>query len=249
MVTTLRFGRLHCSAFIYGKSTGERSVGAVLVRRWHGCGCVGSAPGMSWRGGLRSGGRQKGAQKKGLWTHPRTAMVMLDETIITETPPLYCCYGHIGQQVRVPISGRRAKRVVHGAINILTGDVLLLITDLWNEVTHQFFLQMVRSHWRGWHIILFEDRGSPHTAEDSLELARALGVQVRLLPTACPELNAMDHLFRFVKGRGVSNHPTRSIDASALAACRYIYALPWYERLAKAGVLSDDFWLLPKSEL
>ena len=37
--------------------------------------------------------------------------LMLDETIITETPPLYSCYGHIGEQVRVPISGNRAKRI------------------------------------------------------------------------------------------------------------------------------------------
>jgi hypothetical protein len=43
---------------------------------------------------------------------------MLDETIITETPPLYSCYGHIGQQVRVPITGNRSKRILHGAINI-----------------------------------------------------------------------------------------------------------------------------------
>ena len=47
---------------------------------------------------------------------------MLDETIITETPPLHCCYGHIGQQVRVPITGNRAKRILHGAINVRTGD-------------------------------------------------------------------------------------------------------------------------------
>jgi len=30
---------------------------------------------------------------------------------------------------------------------------------------------MIRSHWRGWNIVLFEDRGSPHRAEASLELA------------------------------------------------------------------------------
>ena len=36
---------------------------------------------------------------------------MLDETIITETPPLYSCYGHIGEQVRVPITGNRTKGV------------------------------------------------------------------------------------------------------------------------------------------
>ena len=145
----------------------------------------------------------------------------------------------------MPITGSRARRVVHGALNLLTGDVLLLITDTWNEGTHQYFLQMVRSHWRGWHLILFEDRGSPHTAEDSLELAARLGIQVRLLPRACPEHNALDHLFRFVKTRAVANRPTRSIDASAMAACHYIYTLSRRERLVKAGVLSGNFWLFP----
>ena len=170
-------------------------------------------------------------------------MLMLDETIITETPPLYCGYGRSGEQVRVPITGNRAKRIIHGALNIRTGEVLLLITDVWDEVTHQYFLEGVRLHWGGWHLILFEDRGSPHTAEESRELAVRLGIQVRLLPRACPELNAMDHLFRFVKTRAVANRPTRTIDTSAMAACRYIYNLSRRERLIKAGVLSGNFWL------
>jgi hypothetical protein len=37
---------------------------------------------------------------------------------------------------------------------------------------------MIRSHWRGWNIVLFEDRGSPHTAEASLELAFSLGIEL-----------------------------------------------------------------------
>jgi hypothetical protein len=52
---------------------------------------------------------------------------MLDETIITETPPLYCCSGPIGEQVRVPITGNRSQRILHGAINVRSGDVSLLI--------------------------------------------------------------------------------------------------------------------------
>ena len=58
---------------------------------------------------------------------------MLDETIVTETPPLYNCYGPIGEQVRVPISGEHAKRVLHGAINIRSGDLALLITEDWTQ--------------------------------------------------------------------------------------------------------------------
>jgi hypothetical protein len=37
---------------------------------------------------------------------------MLDETIVTAARPLYYCYGPIGQQERVPISGEHAKRVL-----------------------------------------------------------------------------------------------------------------------------------------
>jgi len=75
----------------------------------------------------------------------RTVVLMLDETIITETPPLYSCYGHIGEQVRVPITGDRPKRILHGAINVATGDVALLITKEWTKETHQGFLSVVGS--------------------------------------------------------------------------------------------------------
>jgi transposase len=169
---------------------------------------------------------------------------MLDETIITEAPPLYSCYGHVGEQVRVPITGSRAKRILHGAINVHSGDVALLITEEWVNETHQAFLAMVRSHWRGWNIVLFEDRASQHKSPKSLAYAEELGIEVRLLPKATPELNAMDHLWRHTKKQAVGNRPTISIGESALAACQYIIDLSARERLRKAGVLSDNFWLM-----
>jgi hypothetical protein len=181
--------------------------------------------------------------KRGLKGRERTVILMLDETIITETPPLYSCYCRIGEQCSVPVTGDRRKRILHGAINVTTGDVLLLITKAWDELTHQYFLGMVRAHWRGWRIILFEDRGTPHTAEESRELAVALGIEVRLLPRATPELNAMDHLWRAVKGRALADRPTRSIDDSADAACRHVLEMSRHGRLKKAGVLSGNFWL------
>jgi transposase len=168
---------------------------------------------------------------------------MLDEIIITETPPLYCCYSRIGQQRRVLITGSHAKRILHGALNIWSGDVVLFITNIWDQVTHQAFLQIIRSHWRGWRIVLFEDRGSPHTAEDSLELAVELDMQVRFLPCASPELNAMDQLWRQTKPYALANRTTRSIDASAMQLCDHILDLSRHERLQKAGVRSGNFWL------
>jgi hypothetical protein len=181
--------------------------------------------------------------KRGLAGRQRTVILMLDETIITETPPLSSCYGRLGQQVCIPITGNRAKRVLHGALNVRTGALVLLITDHWDQATHQYFLTMVRSHWRGWHIVLFEDRGAPHTAEESLAVAAALHIEIRWLPVATPELNAMDHLWRHVKGWGLADRATVSIDTSADIACQYLLELSRRERLRKAGVLSGHFWL------
>jgi hypothetical protein len=171
---------------------------------------------------------------------------MLDEIIITEVPPLYGCYGRIGQQVRIPIRGDHARRVLHGAINIATGAVELLITDIWDQWTHQYFLRMIRSYWRGWNILLFEDRGSPHLAAATRRLAADLEIAIRWLPVAAPELNAMDQLWRRVTAEVLANAPLQSIDVTVDQVCQHIFALTPQERLKKAGILSGNFWLDPR---
>jgi transposase len=168
---------------------------------------------------------------------------MLDETIILETPPLYSCYGPIGRQVRIPITGSHAHRILHGAINITTGDVLLLVTAAWTQAEHQQFLNLIRAHWRGWQIVLFEDRASQHTCPRSRRLAAYCSIQIRLLPRATPELNAMDHLWKHTKRQVLGDRPTVTVDRSAQLACDYIRHLSPRQRLRQAGVLSGNFWL------
>ena len=165
---------------------------------------------------------------------------MLDETIITETPPLYCCYGRIGQQVSVPITGSHKRRILHGAINVGTGDVALWVSKEWDQVTHREFLAQLRRHW---HIVLFEDRAGQHTAGESWWRAIELGIEVRLLSRATPELNAMDTLWKQVKRDALGDRPTVSIDQSAESACEQILAMRPHDRLRQAGVLSGNFWL------
>lgn len=168
---------------------------------------------------------------------------MSDATIITETPPLRAAYALIGQQALVPITGNRSKRVVFGALNIYSGHQTLMITTHWEGPTWQAFLHQIRNAWRGWHIVLFIDHGSPHTAQASRELARRLGIEVRLLPVATPELNAMENLWRAGKGQILANKTTITIDDSADTFCHYLINLTPRQRLKKAGVLSGNFWL------
>lgn len=189
---------------------------------------------------------KKGGLKTGLWTKARTLPLMLDETIVTAIPPLSGAYGKVGEAVEVPIEGSHTeRRVLHAALSIQTGDVLLWITEEWVKETHQEFLKQVRSHWRGWRVILFEDKGSPHTAGESLRLAGELGLQLRFLPTATPELNAVDQLWRRVKQEVLANRGGRTVDEAIDALAKWILELAPKERLKKAGVLSPSFWLHP----
>jgi hypothetical protein len=74
-------------------------------------------------------------------------------------------------------------------------------------------------------------------------MADACAIELRLLPRATPELNAMDHLWKHTKGTVLADRPTETIERSAQDACDYILSLSPQERLGKAGVLSGNFWL------
>jgi hypothetical protein len=139
-----------------------------------------------------------------------------DETILTETPPLYRRYGRIGRPVTVPIPGSRQKGSLYGPNDVGTGQAVSEVTGEWNQLTRRAFLPRVRSHRRGRHLVPFEDRVGQHTAPDGLLWAACLGIEVWLLPRATPELDAIDHLWKEGKQEAPADRLTESIDRSAL---------------------------------
>jgi hypothetical protein len=170
-------------------------------------------------------------------------VLFTDATILTETPPLRACWSLAGEQAEVPITGNRGRKVLFGALNPATGTVWLDEVPQWNQQAFQDHLRAVRACWRGWHIVLFLDRGSPHTAKASRRLAAELGVELRFLPTACPELNPVEGLWRHAKGRVLANEPTPDLSQSLDRVCDELRELSGTERLRLAGVLSGNFWL------
>lgn len=143
----------------------------------------------------------------------------------------------------MPITGNRARRVAYGALNIGTGALLLDPAAKWDQHTFQAHLRHLRSQWRGWNVVLFLDRGSPHTAKASRALAKELGIELRFLPTACPELNPLEGLWREIKGHVLANEPTPDLDVSLRRAFEHLRAMNGRQRLTTAGVLSGSFWL------
>ena len=169
-------------------------------------------------------------------------MLFLDETIITETSPLRAARAPQGCQGRVPITGDRAKRILFGAFNQKSGSLTLTEALRWNQETFQQFLRQVRRHCRGWRIVLFLDRGSPHKAKRSQALARSLAIEQRWLPTACPEINPVEGLWRHLKQEVLTNTVTPVSQASAEAQ-EYLLTMPREERRSRSGVRSKNFWL------
>lgn len=173
----------------------------------------------------------------------RTAVLFSDATILTETPPLRASWSRVGHQAEVPITGNRDKRVVFGALNPGTGAVWFDESAQWNQDAFQGHLRSIRSRWRGWNVVLFVDRGSPHTAKKSRALAAELGIELRFLPTACPELNPVEGLWRHVKGRVMANEPTPDLSASLGRVYDELFQMTNTQRLRLAGALSGNFWL------
>jgi DDE superfamily endonuclease len=181
--------------------------------------------------------------QRGLKGRPRTVILFGDETIITQTPPLRAAWGQIGKPISVPITGNHARRVLYGTLSLRGGALELYYAKEWDQDHFQAYLRQIRRRWRGWRIVLFLDRGSPHTARASRRQARELGIVIRWLPVACPELNPVDHLWRHVKNDVLANEPTPNVVASVERAATYLLELSSEERLRKAGVRSPDFWL------
>lgn len=167
----------------------------------------------------------------------------MDSITIREIPPLRRAWTPIGEPARVPIIGSHHKRVLSGVINILTGTWLSSVTDTFNQDDFQDLLGRVRASWRGWQIVLFVDKASAHTAPRSQARAAALGLQLRWLPTACPELNVMDCLWRHVRDDVLANEPTPTLDLTVQRAIDHVDSLSRHERLVQAGVFSEHFWL------
>jgi transposase len=174
---------------------------------------------------------------------PGTVVLFEEETILRLFPPLRATWAYVGEQAVVRITGRKAKRVLFGAINPWTGHRIVLRRGKMRQADFQAFLWLLRHHYGRRPLALLVDRGPSHEAAKSQELAAALQIELLWLPKQCSELNAMDHLWKELKRVMAANRQFRTIDEGAAYAENWILNLGRQEALRKAGVLSKNFWL------
>ncbi len=151
--------------------------------------------------------------------------------------------GAQGQAV-VPITGRNAKRVLFGAIDLRSARRVVLIRTRAGQADAQAFLRALRRRYRGagW-LWLLTDRASAHTAPQTQALADRLRIRFVWLPRQAPELSPMDHLWRELKRLIAANRQAASIDALAADAAAWVLTLTPQQARRKAGMASKRFWL------
>jgi hypothetical protein len=181
--------------------------------------------------------------KRGLASRERTVILATDASLITETPPLRASWSKVGESAEVPITGNRHKAALYAALNVATGTRCVDLAPRWNGDSFREHLAHLRRQWRGWNIVLFLDRGTPHTAAASRQLAKALNIELRWLPTACPELNPVEDLWRWLKGSILCNHQPHDFADTTRTAVDALDQLSPHEALRLSGELCKNFWL------
>jgi hypothetical protein len=156
-------------------------------------------------------------------------------------PPLRAGWSPRGGPAEVHISGRNARRVIFGTMNLVTGTRLLLPRPAGRAGDFQEFLRDVRGRYRGWHVALLLDGDPSHTAEASVRAAE--GMTLLWLPKRSPELNPMDTLWGQGKDMISANKQYATIDEQVDRFIAHLEGLSGREALHTSGVLSGDFWL------
>lgn len=168
-----------------------------------------------------------------------------DETTLRELPPLRGAWAKRGEQAIVMISGRNARRVIHGAINVRTGEFAHLVRERSRQDDCRAFLTVLGEHDPGVPKLLIWDNAPPHHPTRVRQAASAVGVEIAWLPFRAPELNPCEDLWRVLKAKVAANRVYAEVADLAAAASRWLADLTTAQIRRSAGLTSPKFqWLL-----
>jgi hypothetical protein len=175
--------------------------------------------------------------------HPRTVLLAEDETDLLLFPPLRAGWAHRGEPTRVLLSGRNARRVIFGTLNLRRGSRIFMVAKNRKAVDFQRFLWLLRHHYRGWPLAMLLDEDPSHTSGGSVDLAARKGIELLWLPKRAPKLNPMDTLWGQAKDVVSANKQYVTIEFQVERFLAHLRGLSNRETLETAGVRSRHYWL------
>jgi transposase len=167
-----------------------------------------------------------------------------DETTLREFPPLRAAWARRGQQQVVVVSGRNARRVVYGALNVATGEFESLVRERSRQDDCAAFVEALGRVRPGVPKLLIWDNAPPHHPQRVQAVAAAANIHLAFLPFRAPELMPCEDLWRLAKAVVAANRVYETVQKQAERAVAWLQALSPYERLLKTGLFGLKFqWL------
>ena len=179
-----------------------------------------------------------------------------DATTLREFPPLRCAYARKGQQATVVISGRNARRVLYGAINVETGEVVRVVRERCRGQDAAALLTALgaRRPPTPWPItappeapprLVLWDNAPPHHTHLARAAAAAAGCTLAWFPFRSPELNPCEDLWRPLKTTVAANRCYPTLDELVTRAVAWLDDLQPADVRHLTGLTSSKFqWLL-----
>ena len=168
-----------------------------------------------------------------------------DETTLREFPPLRAAWSKRGQQTIVTISGRNARRVVHGAVHARSGELVRVVRERHRADDALALVAALGTVRQDVPKLLVWDNAPPHKPHRVRDAAAAAGIAVVFLPFRSPELNPCEDLWRGLKQEVAANRAYPSVDALAAQAVAWLDGMTGEERLRRCGLRSSKFDWLP----
>ena len=170
---------------------------------------------------------------------------MGDTTTLREFPPLRSAWARRGHQAVVTISGRNARRALHGVCHPQTGEMVRVVTDRSRGADVAQVIAALGAVRPGIPKLLIWDNAPPHHTHVVRDAAREAGIEIAWLPFRSPELNPCEDLWRRLKAVIAANRCYTTVDELAHRALDWLDHLSADDVLRYTGLSSSKFdWLL-----
>lgn len=168
-----------------------------------------------------------------------------DETTLREFPPLRAAWARVGEQAEVVISGRNARRVVHGMVNVVTGELVQTIRPRGRGDDVAAAVAVLAARTGPGPTLLVWDNAPPHHTRIVRQAAVDGDIEIAWLPFRSPELNPCEDIWRHLKATVAANRAYPSVDNLAERATAWFDSRSPDDFLRYSGLASSKFaWLL-----
>lgn len=138
-----------------------------------------------------------------------TVILATDEASLYLQATTSHVWAPLGQTPVVRLSAARVSQRFYGTLNLLTGEELVMPADSCNAVFSAQHLQQILDHYPTVKILLLWDRAPWHSGESIRALLAANPrLELMRLPTAAPDLNPQEHVWKAVRQAVSHNHCT-----------------------------------------